>query len=100
MQDTNYVHLTGTVKADAEARDVRNGLRCIDFTLVVNFHNRPMYTNCTAYGEAAESLDGYVEEGERLEIEGNLTFRTFTDKFGNRTTRHIVRVERATEIGD
>ena len=99
MQDVNHVTLAGTVKQDAIARRVREGLRSMDFTLVTCTRGKPVYVDCVAYGRVVdEQLEGFVNEGERIEVEGSLSFRTMTAQDGTRRTRSVVYVERAEPV--
>lgn len=88
----NFVHMRGTVKRDAEARTVRDGLPILDFTLVVPSGDtaRDVYVDCVAYGDVVEDTEGFVEEGEEVTVEGRMGFRTWTDSYGNRKRGCIV----------
>ena len=76
----NFVHLTGVIKRDAEARRVREGLHIMDFTIVVGAEEgrRGTYIDCEAYGPVIEATEGFVEEGELVTIEGRVGFRTWS----------------------
>lgn len=97
MQDLpdNFVHMRGTVKRDAEARRVREGLRIMDFTLVVGEtpETRGTYIDCEAYGPVVDQVDGFVEEGELVTAEGHFGFRTWTDADGIRRSGRVVIVD-------
>lgn len=74
----NRVHLGGTVKRAAES-----GSGVLDFALeVINEKGRRDIFDCrtTAQAEAFGSLEGFVNEGEELEIMGHLEKRTFTEQ--------------------
>ena len=91
----NFVHLTGVIKRDAEARRVREGLHIMDFTIVVGAEEgrRGTYIDCEAYGPAIEATEGYVEEGELVTIEGHFGFRTWTDPNGVRRSGRVIIVD-------
>lgn len=97
METKNYVNVSGSVKASATAARIRAGLSAINFTLVVDGGEgeRPTYVDCMAYGDDIVNgqLEGFVDEGEWLEVEGHLSFRTFTDSNGSRRSGIIVYVE-------
>jgi single-stranded DNA-binding protein len=98
MAWNNKVHIVGKVKRDAKAVDVRKGMRALNFTLVVEVDgDKPLYVDCDAYGEVVEELEGYVECGEELEVDGRLTHRTYTGTDGRVRTGMRVRVERGEE---
>lgn len=72
----NYVRLAGTVKREAVA-----GSSVLDFALeVVNERGRFDIYDCrlTSQSAAYEQLEGFVNEGEPLEVEGHLERRTVT----------------------
>lgn len=103
MASYNSVHIEGVIKRDAQQKELRNGVRVMDFCLaVVDPLNESMstYIDCFAATDAVDELDGYVEEGERLAVDGFLTFRTMTDHRGRRKSALIVNVEHAEEIGE
>ena len=75
--DNNYVHLCGTVK-----RDASQGEGVMDFAIEVpNERGTLQIFDCrlTQRSEAWSVLDGYVNEGEPIEIVGHLEKRTTTD---------------------
>ena len=97
--NNNSVHVIGRVKRDARAVAVREGLSVLNFALVVEMEGeKPLYVDCAAYGDAAESLDGYVECGEVLSVDGWLSHRTYTGGDGRVRTSMVVMVEEATEV--
>lgn len=101
MED-NKVHVEGTVKRDASAVSPRASLRVMDFCLVVrDVDGAPdVFVDCFATKEAVDMLDGFVSEGERLGVDGHLTFRTYTTDNGRKRSGLVVQVEDAYEIGD
>lgn len=95
----NYVRLVGTVKRDATREWIRKGLPVMNFTVVVpSDGERGAYVDCVAYGEIVEEFDGYVSEGEAIEVEGYLSFRSYTDSEGCRKTMQFVHVESMSEV--
>lgn len=75
--DNNYVHLCGTVK-----RDASQGEGVMDFAIeVVNERGRRDIYDCrlTSQSDAYDQLEGFVNEGEPLEVLGHLERRTVTD---------------------
>ena len=81
--ENNYVRLVGTATGEAKARGGK-----IQFTLnVPNGKGDWMFFDCltTKSSEAFDKLEGFVNEGECLEVEGHLIKNTKTDtgKVGN-----------------
>lgn len=91
----NSVVITGRVKRDASARVIRDGLSVLNFTLMVYEGNeRWAYVDCSAYADACDQLEGYVEADEQVTVHGHLSFRTYTDGGGRKRTGIVVMVER------
>lgn len=75
--DNNSVHLTGTVK-----RAATEGNGVLDFAVEVpNERGRINIFDCrlTQKSDAWADLDGFVNEGEAIEVIGHLDKRTTTD---------------------
>ena len=75
--DNNYVHLIGTVK-----RDATEGDGILDFAVEVpNERGVRNIFDCrmTKRSNAWEQLEGFVNEGEPIEIVGHLEKRTSTE---------------------
>ena len=103
MASGNSVHIEGSVKRDASMVEVRPGIKVMDFCLVVDdpmAEGLSVYVDCYAPTDAVNMLDGFVSEGERLGVDGALTFRTVTDRRGARRTGMNVYVENVYEIGE
>jgi single-stranded DNA-binding protein len=94
-RSNNYVRIEGCVKEDAKSKRIREGLSAMDFTLVVNGveKERATYVDCISYGDVVNGLDGYVDKGEYMELEGHLTFRTYTAPDGTKRTGMVVYVD-------
>lgn len=99
--ENNHVRLVGRVKADAEETTIRKGLTVIDFTLIVEGegNQRATYVDCVAYGDVAhEQVDGELNKGELVTLEGHLTFRTVTNRDGSKRSALIVYVDDILEV--
>lgn len=75
--DNNFVHLIGTVK-----RDATQGDGVMDFAIEVPNHKGTLQIfDCriTHRSDAWDELDGFVNEGEPIEVMGHLEKRTTTD---------------------
>jgi len=81
--ENNSVHLIGIVKRGAKAGNNGKGGQVLDFALQVTDPNTGRYDifDCrlTEISDAMEQLEGFVEEGEQLEIMGHLVKRTSTE---------------------
>ena len=92
----NSVHVEGVVKRYSECTEPAKGVMVMDFCLVVpdsSSDRSDVYVDCFAATDAARQVDGFVEKGERLAVDGCLTFRTVTDHNGNRKSRMMVFAE-------
>lgn len=92
----NFVRFEGVVKRNAEAKELRKGLSVMDFTLVVPSLDggQGVYVDCEAYGDAVETIGGYVEEGETIGFVGRMGYRTWTDGRGVKRSGTIAIVDR------
>lgn len=103
MAGWNSVHVEGTVKRDAEANHLRSGVDVMEFSIAVQdpvVEDMMVYVDCFASTDAVAMLDGFVTKGERLAVDGALTFRTMTSPRGVRKSGMMVYVENVEEIGD
>lgn len=100
--EANYVSIIGPVKRDARAERMRAGVVIMGFTLTVNGNNGepPAYIDCFASNEVVDQLEGYVTEGEVLEVHGYLSFRTMTDHKGVHRSRLMVIVDEVYELDE
>lgn len=92
--DNNFVHLIGTVK-----RDATQGDGVMDFAIEVpNERGTLQIFDCrlTQRSDAWDELEGFVNEGEPIEIIGHLEKRTTTD--GTRVSGVWVEVRNTTVI--
>lgn len=87
----NFVHLRGEVLRDSEVRHTKNGSPVFNFTLAVAGYKRDKFVDCVAFDSVVEQFEGYMQEGEGVEIFGSLSERTWTDSSGIKQTRDIVR---------
>ncbi len=51
------------------------------------------FVDCRCYGKQAETLHKYVHKGDQLYIEGRLELDSWTDKSGNKRSKHRVSVQ-------
>ena len=86
-----FVHLRGEVLRDSEVRHTKSGSPVFNFTLAVAGYKRDKYVDCVAFDSVVDQFEGFMQEGEDVEIFGSLSERTWTDKSGITQTRDIVR---------
>jgi single-stranded DNA-binding protein len=93
----NEVIIAGSVLRYAESRQIRSGLRIIDFTLSVNDPDgeRDVYVDCYGTNELCDMVGDHVDEGDVLQVTGHLTYRTFTDQRGQKRSGLVVCAESA-----
>lgn len=98
----NFVHIEGIIKRDCEAVSPRPNVSVMSFCLKVPdpTNDGDVYVDCFAATDAVEMLDGFVSEGERLAVDGQLTFRTMTDHKGRKKSSIVVYVDNVEEIGE
>lgn len=92
--DMNKVQLSGTVKRDAEAGRFKGG-KAVDFALVVEMEDGyKAIFDCrlTDRAEAFADLEGFVEEGEHMEVIGHLGKNTSSKEVKALSAAMTVRV--------
>jgi len=81
--ENNSVHLLGVVKRNAQAGDNGKGGQVLDFAIQVTNPTNGRYDifDCrlTDYSAAMKKLEGFVSEGEELELVGHLERVTRTE---------------------
>ena len=81
--ENNEVRLHGTVKRNAEAGEYRGG-KILDFALAVwnDANQRHDVFDCrlTSMSAAYEQLEGFVNEGEEIELVGHLQKSSYTGR--------------------
>jgi len=107
MASVNKVILIGNVSKDPEFREIKTG-SVVNFSVAtsevyktkdgtkkedVHFHN------LQAWGKLADIVNDYVKKGDRLFIEGVLTYEHYEDKEGNKRTATRIRVKELVMLG-
>lgn len=88
------MRLVGNIKRDAEAVESPNGTKILDFAVAVQSPDGRWDVfdcRCTNKDGVVDALDGYVQEGEEIALEGRLEKRTSTDE--QRVAGTLVRVK-------
>lgn len=95
----NHVRVEGAVKRDARATTIRSELEVLEFCLEApSDGSRLVFVDCKAFGAACDELEGYVSAGERIWVEGHLSYRSYTAQDGTRLSKLFVIVESAGEL--
>lgn len=95
----NYVRLVGSVKRDAQQEWIRQNLPVMNFCIAVPADGeRRVYVDCVAYGDVVSDFEGFLEAGEEVEVEGYISFRSYTDSSGQRKTMQYIHVEAMNEV--
>lgn len=89
----NIIAISGNLTATPELKTTQNGVAVCSFSVAVR---RPRvkdttdFINCVAWRSAAEFVSRYFQKGQRIEVAGILTTRSFEDKNGNKRTAYEV----------
>lgn len=89
----NTIAISGNLTATPELKTTQNGVAVCSFTVAVR---RPRvkdttdFINCVAWRQSAEFVSRYFQKGQRIEVAGCLTTRSFEDKNGNKRTAYEI----------
>ncbi|WP_268224310.1 single-stranded DNA-binding protein [Sinomicrobium oceani] len=95
----NKVQLIGNVGQDPVITDFENGKRMARVNLATNDHYKnsegERITNTEwhiliAWGKLVDIIEGFVDKGKEIVVEGKLTHRSYEDKEGNK--RYVTEV--------
>ncbi|KYC47858.1 MAG: single-stranded DNA-binding protein [Candidatus Methanofastidiosum methylothiophilum] len=95
----NKVILIGRLGQDPETRYLPSGTPVINFSVATNENwknsdgekqEKTDWHRISAFGKLAEIVQKYAHKGDRIYIEGRLSYRTYEDNEG--TTRHATSV--------
>lgn len=95
----NRVQLVGNLGMNPEIVNFDSGSKIAKFTLATNHKtnigkdNEKTITdwhNIVAWGKLAETAQKYLEKGQKLTIEGRLSYRQYEDK--NKQTKYITEI--------
>ena len=79
--DNNYVHVSGSVMRDAVPTGSEGAMY---FCLRVGDGAGMVLVDCVMMPSHFEQCDWHLDKGEQLDVEGELTYRTWTDQLGRR----------------
>ena len=108
MANFNRVILAGNLTADPELRYTQSGLAVARVRLAVNERytsggekkERTLFIDCTGFGKRAEIISEYMSKGRSILIEGRLVLDSWTDKDGQKRSKHQVNIDNFTFLGD
>jgi len=93
----NNICLLGRLTADPELRNTPNGISVTNFDVAVDRSYTPKgqekqvdFIPVQAWRQTAEFLCKYFRKGQRIELQGSLQSRSYTDKDGNKRTAYEV----------
>ena len=103
MSNYNKVILVGNITRDLELRYIPSGTAVVKVGLAVNEsfkdkdgqrREKTLFIDIDVWGRQAETLCEYAGKGRCILIEGTLEMESWTDKEGNKRSRHKVRCDR------
>lgn len=88
----NMLIINGFITEDIFMSRTKSGVAVANFELAHRRNKRSNveYYRCAAYGDTAVYVNEYFKKGDLCLIEGNLTIREWTDKFG--VTRNRIQI--------
>lgn len=108
MPSVNTVILGGNLTRDPEVRHTPQGKAVVNLGLAVNETYRTSdgekresvcFVDVEAWGRQAETAGEYLKKGSPVLVEGSLKPDTWTDKEGNKRSKHKVRARRVQFLG-
>ena len=103
MSNYNKVILIGQVTRDLELRYIPSGTAVVKVGLAVNEvfkgsdgqrKEKTLFIDIDVWGRQAETLCEFAGKGRCILIEGTLEMESWTDKEGNKRSRHKVQCDR------
>lgn len=85
----NVVALTGRLTADVELKKTQSGVSVCSFSVAVarpRVKDTTDFINIVAWRNTAEFISQYFHKGDKIEITGILTSRSYEDSNGNKRT--------------
>lgn len=108
MASFNKVILAGNLTRDPQLRYLPNNTAVCDFGLAVNHRWRDKdgnqreevcFVDIAAFGRQGEVINQYFTKGKPILVEGRLKLDQWTDKDGNKRSRHNVVLEGFSFLG-
>ncbi len=104
----NRVVLLGRLTRDIELRYTQNGLAIAKTAIATNRKYKTQsgeqkeetcFIDITLFGRAAEIANQYLSKGRQVLVEGRLVYEQWTDKTGQKRSKHSVAVDNLQMIG-
>lgn len=86
----NTVAITGRLTSHSELKTTRNGVSVCAFDVAVprlGVKDITDFYTCVAWRQTAETVSKYFTKGQKIEIVGTLTTRSWKDKDGNKRSK-------------
>ena len=102
MANYNKIILVGHLTADPQLSYLPNQTPVVELRMAVNHKWKDQsgqqredvcFIDCRAYAKSAEILNQYMSKGRQILVEGRLQFDQWTDKDGNKRSKHRIFVE-------
>jgi single-strand DNA-binding protein len=102
MPNYNKVIFAGHLTRDINLKYTPNNTAIAEFGLAISrkFNDasgtqrtETCFIECQCFGKSAETLNKYVSKGDPIMLDGRLIFQQWTDKDGNKKSRHSVSVD-------
>ena len=90
----NKVILIGNLTRDPALSYTPSQVSVAQFGMAVNKQRKDkkevMFVDCTAFGKSADNINKFFQKGDGILIEGELSLDSWTDKEGNKRSKHKV----------
>ncbi len=102
MANYNKIILVGNLTRDPQLSYLPSQTPVVEFGLAVNHRWKAQdgqqredvcFIDCRAYGKTAEVVNQYLHKGSQALVEGRLQFDQWTDKDGNKRSKHRIFVD-------
>ena len=104
----NKIFILGNLTKDPQLSFTPNQTPVVDFGMATNRkwkaqdgsdREEVCFVDCRMFGKRAEAINKYVKKGEKLLIEGRLTFDQWEAQDGTKRTKHRINVENFEFVG-
>ena len=108
MASYNKVILMGNLTRDPQLSNLPSGSSVTRFGMAVNRKwkgadgqqkEEVLFVDCDAFGKTGEVINQYKHKGDSLLVEGRLALDQWTDKEGNKRSKHKIVVEGCQFVG-
>ena len=105
----NKVQLIGNLGQNPEIKTLDGGKKLARFSIATNEAYRnangekiieTQWHNLVAWGKLAEIIEKYITKGSEVAVEGKLTYRTYSDKDGNKKYFTEIQVNELLMLGE